>query len=134
MLDKNELEDLLVKLRLGTISIESAVSEIEKNFYSIDENENISIWQKLDCPFDEVVECDNLNYLQIENLIKKMIKDNTDFLLTSVKDDIIAEISVKFSKCKVYYDAGIIKCVTKNKDRILDNDKKILIVSSLNKD
>ena len=61
MLDKNELEDLLVKLRLGTISIESAITEIEQNFYSVDENENISIWQKLSCPFDEVLECDNFD-------------------------------------------------------------------------
>ena len=57
MLDKNELEDLLVKLRLGTISIESAVNEIEQNFYSAEDNDSLTVWQKLGCPFDEMVEC-----------------------------------------------------------------------------
>ena len=47
MLDKSELEDLLVKLRLGTISVESAVNEIEQNFYNDDYNENLTIWQNL---------------------------------------------------------------------------------------
>ncbi len=134
MLDKNELEDLLVKLRLGTITIESAVTEIEKNFYSVDDNENISIWQKLDCPFEELVECENLSAAQIENEVSKMIQNKIDFILTGVQEDIIPEISVKFNKCKVHYEAGIIQCITKSRERILDNNKKVLIVSSLKKE
>lgn len=134
MLDKNELEDLLVKLRLGTISIESAISEIEQNFYSVDENENISIWQKLNCPFEEIVECDNLSVNQLENIIVKLIKNNVDFLLTGVCDEAMHEISVKFNKCRAYYEAGLVKCITKTKDKMISNDKKVLIVSSLNKD
>ena len=132
MLDKNELEDLLVKLRLGTISIESAITEIEQNFYSVDENENISIWQKLECPFDEVLECDNLSVTQIENHVAKMIKNNTSFILVGLSEEALSEISAKYSKCKAYFEAGIIKY--KEKEKKLDTDKKIVIVSSLNKD
>lgn len=132
MLDKNELEDLLVKLRLGTISIESAISEIEQNFYSIDDNENISVWQKLSCPFDEVLECENLDISQVENYVIKMTKQNTNFLLTGLSDDIISEISTKYRKCKPVLEAGIIKYI--DKENKLDADKKVLIVSSLNKD
>lgn len=132
MLDKNELEDLLVKLRLGTISIESAITEIEQNFYSVDENENISIWQKLECPFDEVLECDNLSVTQIENHVAKMIKSNTSFILVGLSEEALSEISAKYSKCKAYFEAGIIKYTAKEKK--LDTDKKIVIVSSLNKD
>lgn len=132
MLDKNELEDLLVKLRLGTISIESAISEIEQNFYSVDENENISIWQKLLCPFDEVLECDNLSIAQIENYAAKMIKNNTSFILTGLEDEAVSEISAKYGKCKPVFEAGIIKYI--NKENKLDTDKKVAIVSSLNKD
>lgn len=132
MLDKNELEDLLVKLRLGTISIESAISEIEQNFYSVDDNENISVWQKLSCPFDEVLECENLDISQVENYVIKMTKQNTNFLLTGLSDDIILEISTKYRKCKPVLEAGIIKYI--DKENKLDADKKVLIVSSLNKD
>lgn len=132
MLDKSELEDLLVKLRLGTISVESAICEIEQNFYSVDDNENLSIWQKLACPFDEVLECDNLNITQVENYVAKMIKNNTSFILTGLQDEAVAEISTKYSKCKPVLDSGIIKCI--NKENKLNTDKKIVIVSSLSKD
>ena len=130
MLDKNELEDLLVKLRLGTISIESAITEIEQNFYSVDENENISIWQKLECPFDEVLECDNLSVTQIENHVAKMIKNNTSFILVGLSEEALSEISAKYSKCKAYFEAGIIKYTAKEKK--LDTDKKILKQTSIN--
>lgn len=132
MLDKNELEDLLVKLRLGTISIESAISEIEQNFYSVEDNESISIWQKLSCPFDEVLECDNLSISQVESYVVKMNKQNTSFILTGLSDEVISEISAKYSKCKPVLEAGIIKCI--NKDNKLNRDKKVLIVSSLSED
>ena len=132
MLDKNELEDLLVKLRLGTISIESAITEIEQNFYSVDENENISIWQKLECPFDEVLECDNLSIAQIENYTAKMTKTNTKFILTGLTDEAVSEISAKYAKCKPVFESGIIKCI--DKENKLNTEKKVVIVSSLNKD
>ena len=132
MLDKNELEDLLVKLRLGTISIESAITEIEQNFYSVDDNENISIWQKLACPFDEVLECDNLSIAQIENYVTKMIKNNTSFILTGLADEAVSEISAKYAKCKPVFESGIIKCI--DKENKLNTEKKVVIVSSLNKD
>lgn len=132
MLDKNELEDLLVKLRLGTISIESAITEIEQNFYSVDENENISIWQKLACPFDEVLECDNLSIAQIENYVAKMIKNNTSFILTGLADEAVSEISAKYAKCKPVFESGIIKCI--DKENKLNTEKKVVIVSSLSKD
>lgn len=132
MLDKNELEDLFVKLRLGTISIESAISEIEQNFYSVDENENISIWQKLSCPFDEVLECDNLSITQIENYVAKMIKNNTSFILTGLEDEAVSEISAKYVKCKPVFESGMIKCI--DKENKLNTDKKVVIVSSLSKD
>lgn len=132
MLDKNELEDLLVKLRLGTISIESAITEIEQNFYSVDENENISIWQKLACPFDEVLECDNLSIAQIENYTAKMTKTNTSFILTGLTDEAVSEISAKYAKCKPVFESGIIKCI--DKENKLNTEKKVVIVSSLNKD
>lgn len=132
MLDKNELEDLLVKLRLGTISIESAITEIEQNFYSVDENENISIWQKLACPFDEVLECDNLSIAQIENYTAKMTKTNTKFILTGLTDEAVSEISAKYAKCKPVFESGIIKCI--DKENKLNTEKKVVIVSSLNKD
>lgn len=132
MLDKNELEDLLVKLRLGTISIESAITEIEQNFYSVDENENISIWQKLACPFDEVLECDNLSIAQIENYTAKMTKTNTKFILTGLTDEAVSEISAKYTKCKPVFESGIIKCI--DKENKLNTEKKVVIVSSLNKD
>ncbi len=132
MLDKNELEDLLVKLRLGTISIESAITEIEQNFYSVDENENISIWQKLSCPFDEVLECDNLSIAQIENYTAKMTKTNTSFILTGLTDEAVSEISAKYAKCKPVFESGIIKCI--DKENKLNTEKKVVIVSSLNKD
>ncbi len=74
MLDKNELEDLLVKLRLGTISIESAVSEIEQNFYSADDNDSLTVWQKLGCPFDEMAECNGKDAHYIELLIHQLHK------------------------------------------------------------
>lgn len=132
MLDKEELEDLLVKLRLGTISVENAVDEIERNFYSTDESENISIWQKLSCPFDEVLECDDLTASQIENYISKMIKNGTHFILTGLSDSAVSEIGAKYGKCKVSYEAGIIKCTAN--DNKLQTDKKVVIVSSLNRD
>lgn len=132
MLDKNELEDLLVKLRLGTISIESAITEIEQNFYSVDENENISIWQKLACPFDEVLECDNLSIAQIENYVAKMTKNNTSFILTGLADEAVSEISAKYAKCKPVFESGIIKCI--DKENKLNTEKKVVIVSSLSKD
>lgn len=132
MLDKNELEDLLVKLRLGTISIESAITEIEQNFYSVDDNENISIWQKLACPFDEVLECDNLSIAQIENYTAKMTKTNTKFILIGLTDEAVSEISAKYAKCKPVFESGIIKCI--DKENKLNTEKKVVIVSSLNKD
>ena len=57
ILDKGELENLLVKLRLGTISIDTALSEIEQNFYSVDDNDNLTVWQKVGCSFNELTEC-----------------------------------------------------------------------------
>ncbi len=132
MLDKSELEDLLVKLRLGTISVESAICEIEQNFYSVDENENISIWQKLACPFDDVLEGNNLSAEHVDSYIAKMVKNNASFIVTGLADDIISEICAKYNRCQALYEAGIIKCILK--ENKVDNSKKVVIVSSLTKD
>ena len=93
MLDKGELEDLLVKLRLGTISVESAVNEIEQNFYNDDNNENLTIWQKLNCPFDEMVECNNKSAHDIEILINQLAKKYSSFLLTSIDENVMTELA-----------------------------------------
>ncbi len=129
MLDIGELEDLLVKLRLGTISIESAVNEIEQNFYSVDDNENLTVWQKLDCPFEEMAECYGENIHYVETLIHQLQKKYNSFILTGVDENIMIELASKFNKCSFLYDAGIITYIEKEKS--LQHDKTVLIATSL---
>lgn len=132
MLDKNELEDLLVKLRLGTISIESAVNEIEQNFYSVDDNDNLTVWQKLGCPFDEMAECNGKDAHYVEMLIHQMYKKYNNFILTGIDENIMRELAPKFNKCMFLYDAGMIISVD-NKQNI-QYDKSVLVVTSLSCD
>lgn len=132
MLDKSELEDLLVKLRLGTISVESAVNEIEQNFYNDDNNENLTIWQKLNCPFDEMVECNNKSAHDIEILINQLVKKYSSFLLTCIDENVMTELASKFNKYKFLYDTGIIAYI--EKEQALQYDKTVLVVTSLTND
>ncbi|MDT3694557.1 MAG: hypothetical protein ROM03_09100 [Mucispirillum sp.] len=132
MLDKNELEDLLVKLRLGTISIESAVNEIEQNFYSVDENDNLTVWQKLGCPFDEMAECNGKDAHYVEMLIHQMYKKYNNFILTGIDENIMRELAPKFNKCMFLYDAGIITYI--EKEQTVKYDKTVVVVTSLAQD
>ena len=132
MLDKNELEDLLVKLRLGTISIESAVNEIEQNFYSVDDNDNLTVWQKLGCPFDEMAECNGKDAHYVEMLIHQMYKKYNNFILTGIDENIMRELAPKFNKCMFLYDAGIITYV--EKEQAVKYDKTVVVVTSLAQD
>ena len=129
MLDKNELEDLLVKLRLGTISIECAVNEIEQNFYSADDNDSLTVWQKLGCPFDEMVECNGKDAHYIELLIHQMYKKYNNFILTGIEEHIMRELAPKFNKCMFLYDAGIITYI--EKEQAVKYDKTVVVVTSL---
>lgn len=129
MLDKNELEDLLVKLRLGTISIESAVNEIEQNFYSAEDNDSLTVWQKLGCPFDEMVECNGKDAHYIELLIHQMYKKYNNFILTGIEEHIMRELAPKFNKCMFLYDAGIITYI--EKEQTVKYDKTVVVVTSL---
>ena len=131
MLDKNELEDLLVKLRLGTISIESAVNEIEQNFYSVDDNDNLTVWQKLGCPFDEMAECNGKDAHYVEMLIHQMYKKYNNFILTGIDENIMRELAPKF-KCMFLYDAGIITYI--EKEQAVKYDKTVVVVTSLAQD
>ena len=132
MLDKGELEDLLVKLRLGTISIESAVSEIEQNFYSVDDNDNLTVWQKVGCPFDEMTECSGKDAHYIEMLIQQLHKKYHNFILTNVDENIMRELAPKFNKCIFLYDAGIITYI--EKEREIKYDKPVAVITSLSVD
>ena len=132
MLDKNELEDLLVKLRLGTLSIESAVNEIEQNFYSVDENDNLTVWQKLGCPFDEMAECNGKDAHYVEMLIHQMYKKYNNFILTGIDENIMRELAPKFNKCMFLYDAGIITYI--EKEQAVKYDKTVVVVTSLAQD
>lgn len=129
MLDKNELEDLLVKLRLGTLSIENAVNEIEQNFYSVDDNDNLTVWQKLGCPFDEMAECNGKDSHYVEMLIHQMYKKYTNFILTGVEEHVMRELAPKFNKCIFLYDAGIIISIESKQN--IQYDKQVLVVTSL---
>lgn len=129
VLDKGELEDLLVKLRLGTISIESAVSEIEQNFYSADDNDSLTVWQKLGCPFDEMAECNGKDAHYVEMLIHQMYKKYNNFILTNVDENIMRELASKFNKCMFLYDTGIITHIEKKQE--VQYDKAVLVVTSL---
>ncbi len=132
MLDKNELEDLLVKLRLGTISIESAVNEIEQNFYSVDDNDNLTVWQKLGCPFDEMAECNGKDAHYVEMLIHQMYKKYNNFILTGIDENIMRELAPKFNKCMFLYDAGIITYI--EEEQAVKYDKTVVVVTSLAQD
>lgn len=129
MLDKNELEDLLVKLRLGTLSIENAVNEIEQNFYSVDDNDNLTVWQKLGCPFDEMAECNGKDAHYVEMLIHQMYKKYNNFILTGIDENIMRELAPKFNKCMFLYDAGIIISIDSKQN--IQYDKQVLVVTSL---
>lgn len=132
MLDKNELEDLLVKLRLGTLSIENAVNEIEQNFYSVDDNDNLTVWQKLGCPFDEMAECNGKDAHYVEMLIHQMYKKYNNFILTGIDENIMRELAPKFNKCMFLYDAGIITYI--EKEQAVKYDKTVVVVTSLAQD
>ena len=132
MLDKNELEDLLVKLRLGTISIESAVNEIEQNFYSVDDNDSLTVWQKLGCPFDEIAECNGKDAHYVEMLIHQMYKKYNNFILTGIDENIMRELAPKFNKCMFLYDAGIITYI--EEEQAVKYDKTVVVVTSLAQD
>ena len=132
MLDKNELEDLLVKLRLGTISIESAVNEIEQNFYSVDDNDNLTVWQKLGCPFDEMAECNGKDAHYVEMLIHQMYKKYNNFILTGIDENIMRELAPKFNKCMFLYDASIITYI--EEEQTVKYDKTVVVVTSLAQD
>lgn len=132
MLDIGELEDLLVKLRLGTISIESAVSEIEQNFYSVDNNDNLTVWQKLGCPFDEVAECNGKDAHYVELMIHQLHKKYNTFLLTGLDENIMQELAPKFNKYIFIYEAGMIALL--EKEQSVKYDKTVVIVTSLAQD
>ena len=68
MLDKNELQELLVRLKLGTISVDSAIEEIEKNFN--DESDYISnVWK--DTVFENIIFYNGKNLDYVKNIINE---------------------------------------------------------------
>ncbi|MDE7169826.1 MAG: hypothetical protein K2N67_06485 [Mucispirillum sp.] len=110
MLDKNELEDLLVKLRLGTISVESAIEEIETSFYANDKGGGVSPWRSLGYGFDEVIFCKDKPVSYIERTAKRFQEKHIDFICVGLDESGISELSGRISGCDFILDAGMIIC------------------------
>ena len=114
MFDKSELENLLVKLSLGTMTIENVIEELENSFYITDDLEKNTIWEYLNCPFSRVIDALDkpLNYL--EKAFKYFLANNISFICIHLDDEKITYLSSKVTKCVTIFDAGIIASVKEN--------------------
>lgn len=104
MLDKNELQELLVRLKLGTLSVDSAIEEIEKNFN--DENDYITnVWKN--SVFENVIFYNGKNFDYIKNAISEYIEKHTSFICVGLENSVISELAAVFDNIEFVYDAGM---------------------------
>lgn len=104
MLDKAELQELLVRLKLGTVSVDSAIEEIEKNFY--DEREETSGFLKR-AGFDRVVFCGNKDEDYLKKIINNYLEKRISFICINLDKEMTAKLASLFDGLDIVYDAGI---------------------------
>ena len=112
------------------MSPKSAISDHQ--LHTVDDNDNLTVWQKLGCPFDEMAECNGKDAHYVEMLIHQMYKKYNNFILTGIDENIMRELAPKFNKCMFLYDAGIITYI--EKEQAVKYDKTVVVVTSLAQD
>ena len=122
-MDRSELEELLIKLKLETVSVDDIIDEIDKNFI------------KDEVLFSDVIPVYLRNYFSaegkdivfIDEKVKAFIKKKEEFIITSVKAEELASISITSKDIAIDINAGVIFSI---KNKLPKSDKKIVIVST----
>lgn len=124
MLDKHELQELLVRLKLGTISVDSAIEEIEKNFN--DESDYISnVWK--DTVFENIIFYNGKNLDYVKNIINEYIEKHSSFICVGLENNVITELAAIFDNIDFVYDAGMVYKIYNDIDEI--NYKTVILAS-----
>lgn len=124
MLDKHELQDLLVRLKLGTVSVDGAIEEIEKNFY--DENE-LSFSFLKNTSFEQVTFCEGKSIDYLKRIIDMYLEKRISFICVGIDNDIAVKLGSYFDGIDIFYEAGI---AAKTYTPIKSKGFKAAIVSS----
>ncbi len=122
-MDRSELEELLIKLKLETVSVDDIIDEIDKNFI------------KDELLFSDLIPVYLRNYFSaegkdivfIDEKVKAFIKKKEEFIITSVKAEELASISITSKDIAIDINAGVIFSI---KNKLPKSDKKIVIVST----
>ncbi len=124
MLDKNELQELLVRLKLGTVSVDNAIEEIEKNFY--EESEPSGRFPK-GCVFEDVIFCGGKNAAYLKNAVETRLEKRIPFICLGLESACMSELAKVFDGVEFIYDAGM---ALKIYDKAVSMDFKAVIVTS----
>lgn len=126
MIDKNELQDLFVRLKLGTVSIDSAIEELERNI-SFEDCDNAAV-SLLSCAgIDELFDCAGLNYDKINSIIKSYTDKLLNFICTGVELSKLNELKCSYPELNYIYDAGIVTSMKKSSSSL---GKTIAVISA----
>ena len=124
MLDKNELQELFVRLKLGTVSVDNAIEEIEKNFY--EEGESSGTFPR-GCVFEDVVFCGGKNTAFIKSAVETRLEKRIPFICLGLENSVMADLAAAFDGMEIVYDAGM---AIKIYDKAPKIDFKAVIITS----
>jgi len=123
-MDKNELESLLVKLKLGTISIDDTIEEFQ-TYFSKKDDEVFSATIPSILQNYHSVSSRGIEY--IHNEICKLLTHKEDFIFTSLSLEDISVLSSSFKNIVTNIDAATIYSLNNSIDNI---DRSVMILSS----
>lgn len=122
-MDRSELEELLIKLKLETVSVDDIIDEIDKNFIKDDVSFSDTIPEFLRNYFS--AECKDIVF--IDEKVKTFVKKKEEFIITSVKAKELASISITSKDVAIDINAGVIFSI---KNKLPKSEKKVVIVST----
>ncbi len=122
-MDRSELEELLIKLKLETVSVDDIIDEIDKNFIK----EEILFSDAIPTFLKNYFSAEGKDIVFLDEKIKSFVKKKEDFIFTSVKAEELASISITSNDVEIDINAGVIFSI---KNKLPKSSKKIVIVST----
>ena len=122
-MDRSELEELLIKLKLETVTVDDIMDEIDKNFIK----EEVLFSDMIPTFLRNYFSADGKDIVFIDEKVKAFIKKKEEFIITSVKAEELASISITSKDVAIDINAGVIFSI---KNKLPSSGKKVAIIST----
>ncbi len=122
-MDRSELEELLIKLKLETVTVDDIIDEIDKNFIK----EEVLFSDAIPTFLKNHFSADGKGIVFIDEKVKAFVKKKEEFIITSVKAEELASISITSKDIEIDINAGVVFSIKK---KLPKSGKKVVIVST----